>query len=332
MTLAPDVYSVGPLSFYTVQRGETDMKTGHRRSGFTLIELLVVIAIIGILIALLLPAVQKVRDAANRIKCENNLKQIGLALHNYHDTYGALPPGQNSNTTENGTPNYHYWWSWMALLLPFVEQQNLFKQADDWSRMGSHYLNPYGPPSNPAQYTPIPVYSCPADSRDLTASYADENTGTHMQIDVAFTGFLGVNGTNYSTRDGVFFTNSSFAFKDVTDGLSNTLFVGERPPSTDLIFGWWFDGQGQRGTGSSDVTLGVLERNIEEPSCAPGPYMFKQGDLNNNCDQFHFWSLHSGGANFLFGDASIHFIPYSAANILLPMATRAGGEPVEFTY
>jgi prepilin-type N-terminal cleavage/methylation domain-containing protein/prepilin-type processing-associated H-X9-DG protein len=310
-----------------------NMKRWHRRSGFTLIELLVVIAIIGILIALLLPAVQKVRDAANRIKCANNLKQIGLALHNYHDTYNALPPGQNSSITDpTGGPNYHSWWSWLALLLPYVEQQNLYKQADDWSHIGSNYKDPYGPPSNPAQYTPIPTYSCPADSRDLTASYAGENTGTQSMIDVAFTGFLGVNGTNYRNRDGVFYTDSNFAFKDVTDGLSNTLFVGERPPSTDLIFGWWFDGQGQRGTGSGDVTLGVLERNVEEPSCLPGPYMYKAGDLTNNCDQFHFWSLHPGGANFLFGDDSVHFIPYSAANILPAMATRAGGEPVEFTY
>jgi prepilin-type N-terminal cleavage/methylation domain-containing protein/prepilin-type processing-associated H-X9-DG protein len=308
------------------------MNRQSRRRGFTLIELLVVIAIIGILIALLLPAVQKVRDAANRTKCENNLKQIGLALHSYHDTYNTLPMGQNSLTTDpGGAPNYHKWWTWMAQLLPYVEQQNLYKQADDWSR--THLLgNPYGPPSNPAQYTPMPTYSCPSDDRDLTASYAYEEVGSNQMLDVAFTGFLGVNGTNYLTRDGVFFANVSVAFKDVTDGLSNTLFVGERPPSTDLIWGWWFDGQGQRGTGSSDVTLGVLERNVIEPSCSPGPYMYQQGDLNNNCDQFHFWSLHTGGANFLFGDGSIHFIPYSAASILPFMATRAGGEPVEFTY
>jgi prepilin-type N-terminal cleavage/methylation domain-containing protein len=312
------------------------MVQSSRRRGFTLIELLVVIAIIGILIALLLPAVQKVRDAANRIKCENNLKQIGTALHNYHDTYGALPPGSDQTTPPVGsTPNYHLYWSWMALILPYVEQQNLYNQAEAWSRTGTHYQDPWDPPSNPAQYTPMPVYSCPSDSRDLTATYAGDNYGDGRTFDVAFTGFLGVNGINLHSHDGVFFTNASIAFKDVTDGLSNTLFVGERPPSEDLVFGWWFDGWGQGGTGSSDVVLGVQELNDRSYSysvCPRGPYQFKPGELNNNCDQFHFWSLHAGGANFLFGDASVHFIPYTAANILPAMATRAGGETVEFTY
>jgi prepilin-type N-terminal cleavage/methylation domain-containing protein/prepilin-type processing-associated H-X9-DG protein len=309
------------------------MNHSSRRSGFTLIELLVVIAIIGILIALLLPAVQKVRDAANRIKCENNFKQIGTALHNYHDTYGSLPSGQDSNTTTpSGAPNYQLWWSWMARILPYVEQQNLYNVADAWSRMGTNYLNIWGPPSNPAQYVPMPVYSCPNDDRDLTATFAPGQPGSGDSFDVAFTGYLGVNGVDFFKRDGVFFLNSIIAFKDITDGLSNTLFVGERPPSEDLIFGWWFDGAGQQGSGSSDVVLGVAELNREYSNCPRGPYMFKPGQLNNNCDQFHFWSLHSGGANFLFGDGSTHFIPYTAANILPAMATRAMGEPVEFTY
>jgi prepilin-type N-terminal cleavage/methylation domain-containing protein len=313
------------------------MKHPNRRSGFTLIELLVVIAIIGILIALLLPAVQKVRDAANRIKCENNLKQIGVALHNYHDTYGVLPAGTNHHTPTDTPPlgpDYHTYWSWMAQILPYVEQQNLYKQADDWARIGTHWNDPWGPPSNPAQYTPMPVYSCPNDSRDLTASFAPGQPGGSDSIDVAFDGYLGVNGLDHLHHEGVFFQDSNIAFKDITDGLSNTLFVGERPASEDLVFGWWFDGWGQNGTGSSDVVLGVRELNRQSGYgyCPRGPYMFKPGDLNNNCDQFHFWSLHAGGANFLFGDASVHFIPYSADNILPALATRAGGEVVQFTY
>jgi prepilin-type N-terminal cleavage/methylation domain-containing protein/prepilin-type processing-associated H-X9-DG protein len=311
------------------------MTPPNRRRGFTLIELLVVIAIIGILIALLLPAVQKVREAANRIKCENNLKQIGTALHNYHDTYGVLPTGQDvSRTLPDGTPNYHIYWTWMARLLPYVEQQNLYNQADAWSHVNNNYTNPWGPPSNPAQSTPMPVYSCPDDSRDLTSAFAAEEPGEQASIYVAFTGYLGVNGTDLLKRDGVFFANANVAFKDITDGLSNTLFAGERPPSEDLIFGWWFDGWGQGGTGSLDVTLGVLERNMQPGygSCPRGPYMYQPGSLTELCDQFHFWSLHPGGANFLFVDASVHFVPYSAASILPAMATRAGGEPVEFTY
>jgi prepilin-type N-terminal cleavage/methylation domain-containing protein/prepilin-type processing-associated H-X9-DG protein len=321
------------------------MKRPLRWSGFTLIELLVVIAIIGILIALLLPAVQKVRDAANRIKCENNLKQIGLALHNYHDTFNTLPPGVNQGTPQDTLPDYHYYWSWMALILPNIEQQNLYKQADDFAQgrggvgLPDCWMDPYGDRSgtpNPAQAATIPVYQCPADNRQLTASFVDLSIGNSQMIDVAFTGYLGVNGTNLNFRDGVLFASSKVAFKDITDGLSNTLLVGERPPSTDLIFGWWFDGAGQNDTGSCDVVLGTQERQAggfgSETNCPRGPYMYTQGDLTNNCDQYHFWSLHSGGANFLFCDASVHFVPYSAASVLPAMGTRANGEPVEYSF
>jgi prepilin-type N-terminal cleavage/methylation domain-containing protein/prepilin-type processing-associated H-X9-DG protein len=315
------------------------VKKSARRRGFTLIELLVVIAIIGILIALLLPAVQKVREAANRTKCVNNLKQIGLALHNYHDTNGTLPPGTNNWTPTSDPPSYHFYWSWMALILPFVEQQNLFKEADDFAHVGTQWQNPYGEngqPANPAQYTPLPVYQCPSDNRVLVASLAGDGIGGPLTLDVAFTSFLGVNGKNLNSRDGVLYLNSLVRFSEVSDGLSNTLFVGERPPSTDLEFGWWFDGAGQAigstNYGSCDVVLGTEELNRDYSSCPRGPYMFKAGDLNNNCDQFHFWSLHPGGANFLFGDASVHFVPYTAASILSAMGTRAGGEAVEFTY
>jgi prepilin-type N-terminal cleavage/methylation domain-containing protein/prepilin-type processing-associated H-X9-DG protein len=312
-----------------------------KRRGFTLIELLVVIAIIGILIALLLPAVQKVREAANRTKCANNLKQIALACHNYHDTYNSLPPGSNDlDPGPPDPPNYHLYWSWMASILPYVEQQNLYKQADDFAHgllgvpLPTCYTNPWGPPGNPTQRAVVSVYTCPADNRQLTASYAPGQPGQDDTIDIAFTGYLGCNGTNLNFRDGVLFSDSSIAFKDITDGLSNTLLAGERPPSTDLVFGWWFDGWGQNGTGSSDVVLGVKELNRQTGygSCPRGPYTFMQGELNNNCDQFHFWSLHSGGANFLFCDGSVHFVPYSAASVLPAMATRAMGEPVEFNY
>ena len=134
-------------------------------------------------------------------------------------------------------------------------------------------------------------------------------------------------GVDSKSRDGVLYLNSATRIAEITDGTSNTLLVGERPPSTDLIFGWWFAGYGQDGTGSCDVVLGAAEKNVYGYGCPAGPYTFAPGNPNNQCDQFHYWSNHTGGANFLLGDASVRFLSYSAGAVVLPlMATRSGGE------
>jgi prepilin-type processing-associated H-X9-DG protein len=107
---------------------------------------------------------------------------------------------------------------------------------------------------------------------------------------------------------------------------------GERPPSADFWYGWWYAGYGQAGTGSADMLLGVRERNLGGPfvsDCPAGPYHFREGRADNQCDLFHFWSLHPGGAHFLFADGSVRFLAYSADAILPALATRAGGEPVD---
>jgi prepilin-type N-terminal cleavage/methylation domain-containing protein/prepilin-type processing-associated H-X9-DG protein len=315
------------------------------RSGFTLIELLVVIAIIGILIALLLPAVQKVRDAANRTKCQNNLKQAGLTLHNYHDNFGNFPSGVEDpeeapiNPPVGHKTGYHRWWSWMALSMQFYEQDNLFKQADDFARTGSNWMDPWRR-NNPALGTVTKLWVCPADNR--------ENLATPVTIDgetfvVAFTEYLGVSGVaqteGLTRRTGVFFLRSSVRMGDVTDGLTNTLFIGERPPSADLDFGWWFAGAGYRGSGgqqgTGDVVLGARELDYakylrSQYQCTGDKVGLVPGQLTDNCDQSHFWSLHSGGCNFLLGDGSVRFVSYSFDNILPQLCTRAGGETVEF--
>jgi prepilin-type N-terminal cleavage/methylation domain-containing protein/prepilin-type processing-associated H-X9-DG protein len=309
------------------------MRDSLRRSGFTLIELLVVIAIIGVLISLLLPAVQKVRDAANRTRCQNALKQLGLSLHNYHDVNGSLPPAAS---TKLPPTEYRWWWSWIGRLMPYYEQDNLYKAADDFSH--SH-TNPWGPPSNPALAVPNYVVQCPANSRTLVAEYVLENPWTNQHITVALTSFLGVTGISNVAHpkdgEGLFFMESHVRFAEITDGLSNTLMIGERPPSEDMIFGWWFAGQGQNNSASGDVVLGVNDPNVTYSQCKPygqnnGYYQFSPGNLNNNCDQFHFWSLHAGGANFLLADASVHFLNYSISNdVMVALATRQGGEPVQ---
>src|SRR5262249_16648332 len=231
------------------------MKKSFRRHGFTLIELLVVIAIIGILIPLLLPAVQKVRDAASPTTRANTLKQMGVALHNYHDTNGSLPSGvQNPSEKPYNTPpnqGWHPYWSWMALLMPFYEQENLYKLADDYAHLSTsnsdyHYW-PWGDfwqnfqtaKPNPALGTLVQVWTCAADNRTLQATDVSDGTYTFK---IAFTAYLGVGGiktdddssTGVSDKNGLFYKTTSSGLKpvrfgQVTDGLSNTLMVGERP-------------------------------------------------------------------------------------------------------
>ncbi len=307
-----------------------------KRNGFTLIELLVVIAIIAILIGLLLPAVQKVREAANRILCQNNLKQMGLALIGYHDIYGYFPPAI-AESVGNKPRLPKQWISWMGRTLRFVEQDNLAATMDAAFASQKDMPNPFLDPPHVGLATPLALYRCPADSRQYQATLVLEPG--FQPITVAFTGFLGVSGTNLRAKDGVLYWNSAVRIGDITDGTSSTLLAGERPPSWDLVFGWWYAGAGQLdqagglpNSGSLDVTLGSGEFNLrtvdipEMNACADGPFRFGPGTINNPCDQFHFWSLHSGGSNFLFADGSVHFLTYEAADILPALSTRAGGE------
>lgn len=313
----------------------------HRRLGFTLIELLVVIAIIAVLIALLVPAVQKVREAAARIQCQNNLKQIGLALHHYVDVNKALPAGVAY--VDNSMPP-HCYWSWMALILPYVEQDTVFNMADAWAKQGNGWST-YGPPAywwpwgdywnsppsappNPALAQEMPLYKCPSDWRMLVAQ---DVGGTR----VAFTSYQGVSGTSgefSGPKDGTLFwvwwAQSSLRVTDISDGTSNTVMVGERPPSVDLYYGWWFAGSGYDGSGTGDVVLGSQEYNYAAALGCPSTYVgFQDGDITNTCHQVHFWSLHPGGANFCMADASVRFMGYRMTPTnFVGLTTRKGGE------
>jgi len=309
-----------------------------RRSAFTLIELLVVIAIIAILIGLLLPAVQKVREAAGRLKCANNMKQMGLALHNYHGTFEAFPSG----VVNTGDP-WHPYWSWMALIMPFWEQDNLYKQADTWAHgttypyqywpWGGFWLSPMSP-ANPALGTKVKTLLCPADGREDTLLPGSSWGGNG---NVAFTGYLAVAGlsgdnSNYNNQNvtGILVMKSSVRVTDITDGSSNTLMVGERPPSSDLYYGWWFAGAGYDGSGVGDVVLGMQEYGYAGGvGCPSSKVGFQQGDVKTFCDQVHFWSPHPNGGNFLMGDGSVRYLTYSTGPTLIgQLATRAGGEAV----
>jgi prepilin-type N-terminal cleavage/methylation domain-containing protein/prepilin-type processing-associated H-X9-DG protein len=287
------------------------------RSAFTLLELLVVIAIIGVLIGLILPAVQKVRAAGNRTECTNKLRQIGLALHQYHSGNSCFPAGVSFQNNKDPYPHL----SWLAKLLPYIEQDELWRltqQAFQQDRRAAHN------PPHVGLDSVIPLFSCPSDSRTESA---EESRGFH----VALTSYLGCEGLNLNTRDGVLYLDSHIRMADIHDGTSKTIIVGERPPGPDFWYGWWYTGYGQRSpTGSGDMVLGVREINdsIDLEGCPVGPYSFAPGNLKNECDVLHFWSLHWGGANFLFADGSVHFITYEAAPIMPALATRAGREAV----
>ncbi len=292
------------------------MRGASSRRGLTLSELLVIFAIIGVLLAIIVPAVQYVREAAHRAQCAHNLHQVGLALHQYHGSYGRLPPGISYQGGLDPQP----FMSWQARLLPFLEREDLWRTTLDAYLRNPRFLID---PPHVGLSTALPVYLCPSDGR----TEVDTRNGR-----IAFTSYLGVEGVNQFRRDGVLYVDSRTRLTEVYDGLSGTLFVGERPPSADGGFGWWYAGEGQSKDGSGDTVLGVNELNVNPaygPGCPRGPYHFTAGDIRNQCDAYHFWSHHPGGAHFLFGDGGVRFLKYSANDLMPALATRAAGEAVE---
>ncbi|MBA4189136.1 MAG: hypothetical protein C0467_14150 [Planctomycetaceae bacterium] len=291
------------------------MQTHSRldRRAFTLIELLVVIAIIALLMGLTLPAVQKIREGASRTQCMNNMRQMGTALQSHQHTYGGLPAG----VVTTGT--WDWYWSWMGKLLPFVEQQSVSDKAKVHATTVSNY-----PWTNPAVGVPMKVFTCPQDPRGVLVTTNYPGLGP-----VGLTMYLGNCGTTGTSYDGVLFTNSNLKMADITDGTSNTIIVGERPPSSDLAFGWWFAGSGWDGQGSADVVLGSRDTGGAAYFGAPPTNVgLRQGNVTVQADAAHWWSNHPNGSVFLIADGSTKFLRYEADAILPALQTRAGNETV----
>ncbi|MBY0232861.1 MAG: DUF1559 domain-containing protein [Gemmataceae bacterium] len=212
---------------------------------------------------------------------------------------------------------------WLTQLLPYVEQEPLARLTREaYQATPASFSNP----PHVGLATPVKLFVCPADGRVYAPRKAQRTGHT-----VALTNYLGVSGRDLSANDGVLYRDSAVRFADIADGTSNTLLAGERPPSPDFLFGWWYAGAGQAFTGSGDSVLGARETNILSPAISPcpaGAYDYRAGSPGDPCDKFHFWSLHPGGALFLFADGSVRFIPYASATILPALASRAGGEAV----
>ena len=287
----------------------------HRRPGLTLIELLVAVALVAILVGLTLGGIQRIRAAAARADCQNRLRQIAISLQNYQGTHSFYPPGVSpAGGGADAMPHV----TWLTRLLPFMEQSELWVrsvqayQADKFFESDPHL---------PLLGRKLVAYTCPADP-------SASGLWSSGKLTAAFTSYLGVEGYDLNSRDGVLYLDSKVSARDISDGTSSTLAVGERPPSPDGNLGWWYAGWGQSKTGSADSVLGTRERRVEPrySACPSGPYIYQNGRPDDNCAAFHFWSIHSGGANFAFCDGSVRFLSYSADGILPSLATRAGGE------
>lgn len=321
------------------------------RRGFTLIELLVVIAIIAVLIALLLPAVQQARAAARLAQCKNNLKQIGLGLHNYHGTHGVFPMGvifradaqmdgfnveNGINWTDMSASNSYApdeaAFGWSMYILPYLEQGPLYDAiAADTENFATGFDNN----DSATGKTPLSVYMCPSDpSPAINKDRVNRNPANKNQTNPPeeadryaksnYPGVAGYLGDTLSPNtglifadlegnnlNGVFFANSDISIGDISDGTSNTFMVGERDGGPVRNPGLWI---GNENIYFMDPTMGLCQNNAARR-------------LNGTSVWDGFGSMHTGGANFLMADGSVHFISENIdGNLYMWLASRAGGE------
>jgi len=324
----------------------------RQRQAFTLIELLVVIAIIAILIGLLLPAVQKVREAAARMQCSNNLKQIGLGLHTYHDAYKVFPPGCTGDNVPWGTSGGDWGSSWKVRILPYIEQGPIYAKWQFSGTSGYQNSNNIGLVNN----LTIPVYRCPSSPLPEFSPYS--NTSGYLEMFTSYTGISGSStdscssgGSGVISGGGILFPNSKVAISSITDGASNTIMVGEqsnhlRDSNNNIIVGGYgaITSQGPHGwTMGCNVGGGGVppawsaDRSF---NCTTIRYQINQigmsnsggnGTNDNTGANIPLSSGHTGGAQVVMGDGSVHFFTNGMPLVTLQqLSTRAGNEIVTF--
>ena len=308
-----------------------------RHQGFTLIELLVVIAIIGVLMALLIPAVQKVREAAARTQCRNNLKQIGLGFHNYHAARKSFPPGFTSQAAFTDGPSLGPGWGWGAYLLPYLEQDNLYRQIN--------FAKDITDPVNAqARLQSVPLFLCPSDSPERLTTTVSDGSGNSI-CDVAFANYVGMAGVyevsgypdTSNGSPGVLLRNSKVRITDIIDGSSSTLFVGERA--------WRWQGKVRSPvtTWVGAVTNAVIPQTlnpalgyeVEGIMVLTNSGTIAEGRVPNNAlDHVEDAnSNHTQGVNFLFGDGSVRGIQNTISpTVWVGITTRDGGETVNLDF
>ncbi|QEL14591.1 DUF1559 domain-containing protein [Limnoglobus roseus] len=252
------------------------------RAAFTLIELLVVIAIIAILIGLLLPAVQKVREAAARAKCTNNLKQIGVAMHSYHDTAGNLPPAIQANPA--GVNRY----GWGVFILPYIEQAPLFALINAGDPYATTVTMPAPSATNGLQ-TRIATYLCPSDTNNSDVNENFQNYGK----------------SNYTVNNTVCDYATKVKLLAITDGTSNTFMVGER--DMNLGIGAIWPGRTTQ-TGGANLSTGQWRPNQKYLGTKPGCCGGDTFSGHDGCTRIIWSSSHTGGCNYAFADGSVRFI------------------------